>query len=68
MNIIKLLPVSFLPGQISCLIECLIGFVADHSNTKKQSFLYRTFHVTHPKTLHKMCTSRINYERDKLGA
>lgn len=64
MNIIKLLPVSFLHGQISCLI----GFVADHSNTKKQSFLYRTFHVTHPKILHKMCTSRINYERDKLDA
>lgn len=39
MNIIKLLPVSFLHGQISCLIECLIGFVADHSNTKKKKVI-----------------------------
>lgn len=34
MNIVKLLPVSFLHGQISCLIECLICLVAVHANKK----------------------------------
>jgi len=66
MNIVKLLPVSFLHGQISCLIECLI--LLQFTLVRKQLFLYRSFLVIHPKVLHKICTSFVNSEREKLDA